>query len=306
MPRKVSAVLFALGVGLIVLLGAAGLVVTAQGARFAGRVADEARALWAVPAGPPAGPVHPSALPPPVRRYAEASGALRRLPVSASPTAERGERPGEGGQARARTARLPHVGSFRLGDRWLPIRGVQYLAADPPGFVWWGRVRLAPGVWVDGRDRSVAGEGNMRVVAASTWTLADVRGPELDQGALVRLLGELTWLPGALVDARYVTWAPRDARSARARLAVGGRAVEATFHFGPDGLPERFEAERHREVDGRTVLTPFVGHLADFRQVDGVRVPFRLEAAWVIEGREQPYARWEVERFELDRAEPFR
>jgi hypothetical protein len=37
-----------------------------------------------------------------------------------------------------------------------------------------------------------------------------------------------------------------------------------------------------------------------------VRVPFRLEAAWVVDGREQPYARWEVERFELDRAEPFR
>jgi hypothetical protein len=286
MPRKATSVLWAVGVALIVLLGTAGLVVTAQGARFAGRVAAEARALWAVPAGPPARPVDPSALPPPVRRYAEVSGALRR--------------PG------ARVARLRHVGSFRLGDRWRPIRGVQYLAADPPGFVWWGRVRLAPGVWVDGRDRSVAGEGNMLIVAASTWTLADARGPELDQGALVRLLGELTWLPGALVDPRYVTWAPRDARSARATLAVGGRAVEALFHFGPDGLPERFEAERHREVDGRSVLTPFVGHLADFRQVDGVRVPFRLEAAWVVDGREQPYARWEVERFELDRAEPFR
>lgn len=270
---------------LVLVLGAAGLVVTVQGARFAQRVADEARALWAVPAAPPARGVDPASLPPPVRRYAEVSGALRRAPI--------------------RTARLRHGGTLLIGGRWRPIRGVQYLSADPPGFVWWGRIRLAPGVWVDGRDRSVAGEGNMLIVAASTWTLADARGPELDQGALVRLVGELTWIPTALLDPRHVTWRPIDARSAGATLRVGGRTVEAIFHFGEDGLPERFTAERYRDEDGPAVLTPFTGRCADYRVVDGVRVPFRLEAAWHVDGREQPYARWLVERIEHDRAEPF-
>lgn len=284
-PRRVSRMLWAAGLVLVVVLGAAGLVVTAQGARFEQRIAGEARALWAVPGGPPQGKVDPSALPPPVRRYAEVSGALRRAPI--------------------RTVRLRHGGSFLVDGRWRPIRGVQYLATDPPGFVWWGRIRLAPGVWVDGRDRSAAGEGSMRIVAASTWTLADLRGPELDQGALVRLLGELAWIPSALLDARHVRWSPEDEHSARARLEVGGRAVEATFHFGADGLPDRFEAERYRDVDGHGVLTPFTGHLGGYREVEGVRVPFRLEAAWNVDGQEQPYARWEVERLELDRAEPY-
>lgn len=270
---------------LVLVLGAAGLLVTAQGARFEQRVSREARALWSVPGGPPAAPVALASLPPPVRRYAEVSGALRRAPV--------------------RTARLRHGGTFLAGGRWRAIRGTQYLSADPPGFVWWGRIRMAPGVWVDGRDRSAAGEGNMWIVAASTWTLADARGPELDQGALLRLLGELTWLPTALLDARYVTWAPLDEQSARATLRVGGRTVEAIFHFGLDGLPDLFTAERYRDVDGRGVLTPFSGRYADYREVDGARVPFRLEAAWRLDGREQPYARWQVERLELDRAEPF-
>lgn len=285
-PRRASPVLWTASLIVVVVLGAAGLVVTVQGARFEQQVAREARALWAVPGGPPPGPVELSDLPPPVRHYAEVSGALRRAP--------------------SRTARLQHGGSFLVGGRWRPIRGAQYLSADPPGFVWWGRIRLAPGVWVDGRDRSVGGEGSMRIVAASTWTLADARGPELDQGALVRLLGELTWLPGALLDARHVHWSPVDARSAQATLEVGGRAVEATFHFGPDGLPVRFTAQRYRDADGRLVLAPFVGRLAAYREVEGVKVPFLLEAAWVQDGREQTYARWEVERVELDRAEPFR
>lgn len=268
---------------LVVLIGGIGLAVTVQGARFERRVAREARELFSH-AGP-ARPVDLAALPPPVRRYAEVSGAAGRAPV--------------------RTVRLEHGGTFLAGGAWYPIRGEQYLTADPPGFVWWGRIRIAPGVWVDGRDRSVAGEGNMLIAAASTFTLADARGPALDQGALLRLLGELAWLPTALLDGRYVTWAAVDGRTARATLRVGGREVEADFHFGADGLPERFTARRYREAGGEAVLTPFIGTLGDYREVDGLRVPFRLEANWELEGRAEPYARWEVRRIEYDRPEPW-
>jgi hypothetical protein len=191
------------------------------------------------------------------------------------------------------------------GKPGLPIHGEQYLATDPPGFVWWGRIRVAPGLTVEARDRSRAGEGNMWIVLASTFTLQDARGPELDQGALLRLLGELAWCPTVLRDGRYVTWEPVDGDRARATLRVGGREVTATFEFGPDGLPARFTAERFRDVEGTPVLTPFVGRTEDFRRVDGVLVPFRLAAAWVLEGGPLEYARWEVERVELDRPEPF-
>jgi hypothetical protein len=193
----------------------------------------------------------------------------------------------------------------RAGKGWLPIRGVQYFGTDPPGFVWWGRIRVAPGLFVEALDRSLAGEGNMQVRVASTWTLADARGPELDQGALLRLLAEMVWFPTALLDQRYVEWAPVDGTSARATLRVGGRAVSATFHFGPEGLPSRLSAERYREVGGKGVLTPWSGEYRDYWEVGGLLIPFRTEVSWRVDGRELPYARWTFEEVELDRAEPY-
>ncbi|WP_248342387.1 DUF6544 family protein [Anaeromyxobacter paludicola] len=272
---------------LVCVVGGLGLLVSVQGLRFERRVAREARALWAAPGAAGAPALTPlEALPPPVRRYLEVSGAASRAPL--------------------RGVRLRHGGTFRPGgEAWLPISGVQYFSADAPGFVWWGRVRVAPGISVGARDRSVGGEGNMHVLVSSTFTLQDARGPTLDQGALLRLLGELVWLPTALRDARYVRWEPLDAASARATLGVGGRTVTATFHFGPDGLPARFTAERYRDVKGEGVLTPFVGACADYREVDGLKVPFRMEAAWIVDGRERPYARFQVEQLELDPAGPF-
>jgi Family of unknown function (DUF6544) len=261
------------------------LVVTIGRGRFARLVDREARALLSTP--PTGAPARSdvAALPAPVRRYAERSGAARHASV--------------------RTLRLRHGGTFFVAGAWHPIRGEQYFASDPPGFVWWGRVRTAPGVTVDARDRSVAGEGSMYVVAAGIFPVVDVRGPELDAAALVRLLGEMVWFPTALLDARYVSWAPVDDAHARATLRVGGREATATFEFGPDGLPARFTALRHRDVGGKAVLTPFTGRCADYREADGLLVPHRVDAEWEIEGRPAPYARFVVERIELDPDAPF-
>ena len=271
----------------VLVVGAVGLLVTVQGARFERRVAREARELFAAKGAGPVQRLPLEALPAPVRRYLEVSGATRRKPV--------------------RSVRLRHGGTFRpaLDKPWVTIRGEQYFGVDSPGFIWWGRIHMAPGLRVEARDRSVRGEGNMLIRMASTFTIGDFRGPEMDQGALMRLLGEMIWLPTAFLDARYVSWQAIDDSQARATLRVGGREAAATFRFGPDGLASGLAAERYRDIGGKGVLTPWLAKCGDYREVDGLRVPFRSEVSWRVGGEVQPYARWELERIEYDRPEPW-
>jgi hypothetical protein len=270
-------------------IGAAGVIASAGSVRFGRRVAREAGALLG--GAPEATRLDPRSfgdLPAPVRRYVD----------RAVPTRERG----------VRTVRLRHGGAFRpsLDGRWLPIRGEQYFSTSPPGFIWWGRVRIAPGLWIDARDRSVDGVGNMLVSAESTVTLANSSGPQLDQGALLRLLGEMTWFPTAHIDSRFVRWSAVDDRRARATLTVGGQTVSGEFLFGPDDLPSVFSADRYRDIGGgQAVLTPFEGHSSDFREANGMLVPFSMTAAWKVDGRVIEYARWEIERIEYDVTAPF-
>ena len=273
----------------VLTLGALGVAASVNSLRFGRAVAREADALWAgAPASFAIDPARIQGLPAPVRRY-----AARVL----------------GGRARAvRTVRLRHRGTFRanLDGPWLPIRGREYFRADPPGFVWWGRARLAPGLWVEARDQSVAGVGHMLISAESTVTLADSAGPEMDQGALLRLLAELPWCPTALFDDRYVTWTAMDGRHARATLRVNGREATGVFDFGEDNLPAGFLADRYRDLGGgRSVLTPWSGEYGAYREVGGLLVPHRVHVAWNLDGQSVPYARFEVERVELDVPTPF-
>jgi hypothetical protein len=269
-------------------IGALGVVASANSLRFGRRVSREVRDMWA--GHSEAGPIdrrHLEDLPAPVRRYLEKAIVDRAVS--------------------ARMIRLRHGGTFRtkLDGGWLPIQGEQYFTADPPGFVWWGRVRVLPGLWVDARDRCVDGVGNMHVMAESTVTLADSSGAEIDQGSLLRLLAEMVWFPTAYLDDRYVTWSAIDEERARATLRVAGREVTCTFVFGADDLPATVLADRYRDVDGRGVLTPWSGECSDYRETGGMLVPHVMVPYWHMDGQRIPYARFEVQQIEYDAKAPF-
>ena len=273
----------------VLIVGAFGLVACVNRLRFARRVASEAKEMLATSGEPrPIDRNRLATLPAPVRRYLEKALGFRERSV--------------------RSVRLRHGGTFRtsLDGKWLPIHGEQYFAVDPPGFIWWGRIAMMPGLWVEARDRSVGGTGNMLVRAESTFTLADARGPELDQGALLRLLGEMVWFPTSFLDERYVTWSAVDDRHATAALRVGGREVSGVYEFGDDGFPMAFRAERYRDLGGgRSALTPFIGESADFRDEGGLLVPHRMIALWHVGEEAVPYARFLVEQLENDVPAPF-
>jgi len=265
----------------MLLVGLTIVVVNVKRLRFERRVTREMQALVDIP--PADEPVPEVAeLPVAVARY-------RELAVGAHPL--------------VRTTHMRHGGTFRTSPkaRTLQIRGVQLFTADPPGFVWSGRVHVAPGVWIDARDMAVAGEGSMRVLLDDIVPFIDARGPELDQGAALRLLAEMVWFPTALFDTRFVTWSPIDADHARATLRFGDRDVAGVFEFGSDGLPRAMTAERHA---GTGELRPWGGVYRDWRTVSGLRVPFECEVTWQLESGPYTYAHWLVESITYDDTTP--
>ena len=222
---------------------AAAIAVRFNALRFGARVGEEIRGvgLGAPFSGESLRDDSQVALPEPIARYLAKAVA-----------------PGRRGIA---TVQIEHGGTFRpkLDGGWLAIRGRHCARAEPPAFVWWGRVRLGPGLWIDARDRFEGGHGNMLVMMESTLTLADRRGPAIDQGALLRWLAELVWLPTAFRNPR-ITWTASGPRRAEARLRVDPRDVTGTFEFGADDLPAAFRALRYRDLgNGDAALTEFLG-----------------------------------------------
>ena len=206
-----------------------------------------------------------------------------------------------------RIARLRHAGTFRTGpdQRWSPIVGEQYFSTCRPGFVWFASMRVAPLVWIQARDRLVNGRGDMLIKPLSAFAIADVTGPEIDQGAALRWLAETLWFPYALA-ADAVTWDAIDARSARASLRTGGASVQAIFEIDTDGRIVHLQAERFRDLGGgRSVLTPWSGRYSDYAEFGGFHVPSSVEVTWDLPDGPFSYARFKVTALEYNVPEPF-
>lgn len=267
----------------VALVIALAIVVKVNRVRFGRRVAQEESALLAA-TGLTGSPSRVADLPGPVARYLE-------LAVGSRPSIA--------------TLRMFHGGTFRTSPnaKAVAIRGSQLFTANPPGFVWTGRIKMAPGVWVDARDMIVAAKGSMRVLLDDTLTIADARGPEIDQGSALRLLAEMPWYPTALFDARFVSWSAIDADHARATLRLGDLEVSGLFEFGSDGLPLGMTAERF--MDGGD-LRPWGGVYRSFRTVSGMRVPFEAEVTWQLDSGPFTYAHWLVDSMEYGETVPAR
>jgi len=266
----------------IVLGAVAGIggVVSVNRRRFERRVTAEESALLRSASSAPL-PRAARLLPPPVARYRELAIGNRR-PVGA--------------------LRMRPGGTFCMRPTAKPIsiQGRQVFTADPPGFVWTGRVHVAPGVWINARDLMTAGRGNMLVMLDDTIPIADARGENMDQAATLRLLAEMPWFPTALFDERYVAWSAIDEDHARATLSIGDQAVSAVFEFGADGLPVRASAERFSDTGE---LRPWGGTYGDFRSISGMLVPFEAHVTWQLESGPFTYAHWLIEAMDFDGAE---
>jgi SAM-dependent methyltransferase len=196
-------------------------------------------------------------LPAPVQRYLRFARVLGQPVPAAIQRRQRG------------TMRLKAVG------RSFPFDAVQSYTTNPPGFVW----------QVKARDSFVNGHGRMQVWPAPRIKVVDARGSELDQGELLRFLGELPWYPAVAV-LPYLHWESVGDAAARVTMTVGALHASAVFELGPDGAITQITAQRYwTGGKGSAQLLPWSGTHSAYRDIGGLRLPTACEVSWLFRPR---------------------
>lgn len=199
-------------------------------------------------------------------------------------------------QPLVRRARLTQTGEFALRpDAWRAFTAAEHFSVSPPGFVWDASIRMAPLLVVRVRDGYVAGEGVMSGKVAGVFSVVDQHGtPEMASGELMRFLAEAVWFPTALLPSAGVRWDPMSDTVAKATLTHGRTSAALDVYFGAQGEIVRVATLRFRDVNGTPVLTPWVGHFADYRPADGMMIPMSGAVEWVLPDGPSPYWRGRI------------
>jgi hypothetical protein len=225
-------------------------------------------------------------LPEPVQRYLHYAQVLGKMPI--------------------RTVRLKQRGAMllRQGAKWLPMTAEQYFTTNPPGFLWHGTLHPFPLVSVSAKDTYADGHGTLRIKALSFIPLGTARGPEIDQGELLRYLGEMAWFPTALLS-DYIQWEAIDIERAKATISLPPIHASGVVHIDRQGRYTHFTAERYREEHKLLIPRPWTGRWDGYREIRGFRIPMKAEAAYTLESGEFSYFRGEVTDIDFDQPQPF-
>ena len=268
------------------LVVAIALALTVGRIAFARRIAREVDQLFAAAKGRPRIVVEQDILdlPAPVQRWLRASNVLGTpYPV---------------------IVRLRQEGEFRMGEEkeWMPFSAEEYYTTDPPGYLWSARFTMAPLLAVSGRDRYAEGRASIQMRILSLITVANDSSPDLNQGAMLRFLNETMWFPAGILSP-YITWQPKDDRSAIATMSYGGVTASATFMFDDRGRLTDMTAERFDTA--KKAILPWSTPITDYAEFGGIKVPVEGAGVWYYDTGQFPYIRLRVTDLEYNRPERY-
>lgn len=210
------------------------------------------------------------------------------------------------GQPHVKMVRLRQRGEFRLGGAdapWRPLAATQHFTTQPPGFVWDATIGVLPLLPARVIDLYRCGEGLLRARLLGVVPVASAGpDPEMNEGELVRYLGEAVWFPTALLPDAGIEWEAIDDHSARATLEHGDATASLVFHFDDRDQVDRVTTERYRQEEDS--YAPWTGYFRNYEDRNGVRIPTEAEVEWNLPESDLSYWRATIEETEYRTTTP--
>jgi hypothetical protein len=179
-------------------------------------------------------------------------------------------------------------GDFLLPVGRFQVRGRQRSRANAPAYAWTGTFWRFGLPVIESRDAFFVDDHDMRaklfgwLTAMHTNYAEPAARASLHSHLLLRYYGQAPLMPWALLPNDNVVWRPNDATSAYLEITRDGLEGRYLVTFGVDGRIERMETDRLL-LEGNHTLQREVGLKLDYAEINGFRVPTRMDYRWTLE-----------------------
>lgn len=189
------------------------------------------------------------------------------------------------------TVKVKQSGDFTMkaGQRPVYFEAEQFYAVQQASFVWLAQMYIAGVPVVEVHDQYINGKGAMYARAAGFFTVADARGPEIDEGSQVRLLSEMVWFPSAFLNANII-FKPVNDSTFIVILHDHGRDVQVTMLVDPQGRLQQLHTKRYYAHDGSFSLEEWQVDMQEYGVRNGCNIPVKCTVAWKLKQGDLVYA----------------
>jgi hypothetical protein len=167
--------------------------------------------------------------------------------------------------------------------KWMSVEAEQVFNVEKPAFVWLAKVKMIPEIYLFGRDQYENGKGKMLIKLLSLIPIVNAKGEEIDQGTMLRFLGEMVWFPSAALN-DYLTWEQVSAEKVKVTMKYKDKEVTGFFNFDKKGALLSFEAKRYFSRKEGATLEDWLVTIEQnsYKEFKGINVPTKSSVTWKL------------------------
>jgi hypothetical protein len=199
------------------------------------------------------------------------------------------------GKKIVKSVRLKQKGEMRTDPdgKWMPADAEQFFSINDPAFIWQVKVKMNTAIWYVGRDKFKDGSGSMLIKLFSLIPIVNGSGREIDQGSLLRFMGEMCWFPSAAISP-YIKWESINKNNAKATMRVGSTEASGIFRFDSNGNVLSFSAKRYMADSKSATLEDWYVPCNEWKVLSGIKIPVKGEVIWGLKSGNFSYYKWEI------------
>jgi len=165
--------------------------------------------------------------------------------------------------------------------KWISLDCYQFNSVPEPTRIVYMKSSILGVFPFEGRDKYQDGHGNMLIKLLKIIKVADAKGKEMDESALVTILAETLIIPTyALQD--YIKWYAIDSNTVKALIKYNGTEVSGLFYFNEQGEIIRFQTDDryYSEKGTKYKKVKWSGVLGNYIEKNGIKFPSDFRAIW--------------------------
>ncbi len=162
---------------------------------------------------------------------------------------------------------------------WSPFTAEEWVCATHSEFIW--EADLGSGIitsvhvtdgYRDGHGKAVLRKGPI--------PLKSLSGVTFDKGELQRYLGYVSYCPPILLHHQTLEWTEVGPRTLRVRDRLDESGATLDIELADSGELVEMRTIRPMAVGKDSVDTAWSARSSDYREIEGVRIPMKMEASW--------------------------
>ena len=179
--------------------------------------------------------------------------------------------------------------------KWIKIKYYQVNFVEKPTRLAYITSKIFGLFPFEGRDKYQNGKGNMLIKLLKLFTVADAKGKEMDESALVTLLSDVLFMPNLAIQ-EQIEWNIIDSNSVKAKFKDKGNEVSGIFYFNDNNEFIRFTTNDRFYMlkDSSYKNMKWSIELDNYKDIKGIKVPTNVKVIWHMDKEDFEYFRAKI------------